>query len=45
MREAQIIVPVQVFSYEELPAEDRELIDIAKAMTTTSYSPYSHSGA
>ena len=42
MREAQIIVPVQVFSYEELPAEDRELIDIAKAMTTTSYSPYSH---
>ena len=42
MREAQIIVPFQVFAYEELPAEDRELVDMAKAMTATSYSPYSH---
>jgi len=42
MREAQIIVPYQVFDYEELSAEDRELVDMAKAMTGTSYSPYSH---
>ena len=42
MRETQIIVPIQVFAFEELPQEDRELIDIAKAMTETSYSPYSH---
>lgn len=42
MREAEIIVPYQVFEYEELSAEDRELVDIAKAMTATSYSPYSH---
>ena len=42
MREAQIIVPYQVFDYEELSAEDRELVDMAIAMTATSYSPYSH---
>ena len=42
MREAEIIVPFQVFAYEELPADDRELVDMAKAMTATSYSPYSH---
>lgn len=41
MREAQIIVPVQIYTYEELSAEDRELVDIAKSMTETSYSPYS----
>jgi len=41
MREAQIIVPFQVFAYEELSVEDRELVDMAKAMTATSYSPYS----
>ena len=42
MREAEIIVPFQVFAYEELPADVRELVDMAKAMTATSYSPYSH---
>ena len=42
MREVKITVPVQVFSFEELTAEDRELVETAKQMTLTSYSPYSH---
>ena len=33
---------IQVLSYDELSAEDRELIDRAKDMTRTSYVPYSH---
>ncbi len=42
MEEVQITVQVQVFSLEELSAEDRSLVEAAKEMTTTSYSPYSH---
>ncbi len=42
MQELQIPIHIQVFSLEELPEADRELVEIAKAMTKTSYSPYSH---
>ena len=41
MHEVQITVPVQIFAFEELSEEDRQLIEEAKAMTLTSYSPYS----
>ena len=42
MKEIQITTPIQVYKADELPEEDRELVDIAKQMTLTSYSPYSH---
>ena len=43
----KIETPIKVYSYEELPEEDRALIDAAKAMTEHSYAPYSkfHVGA
>ena len=42
MKEIQITTPIQVYKPEELPEEDRELVEIAKQMTLSSYSPYSH---
>lgn len=42
MKEIQITTPIQVYKPDELPEEDRELVEIAKQMTLTSYSPYSH---
>lgn len=42
MKEFHIDIPVQLFSIEELTETDRQLIEDAKAMTSTSYSPYSH---
>lgn len=47
MKEINIVTPVKECSYEELPAADRELVDVAKSMTRTSYVPYSrfHVGA
>ena len=47
MKEKEIKTLIKVYDYEELSAEDRELVDAAKAMTRTSYAPYSkfHVGA
>ena len=42
MKELHIDVQVQFFALEELPKADIELIERAKEMTSTSYSPYSH---
>ena len=42
MKELHIDVPVQFFAFDELPEADAQLIEQAKAMTSTSYSPYSH---
>lgn len=42
MREYQIHTLVQCFALEELSADDLQLVEVAKAMTETSYSPYSH---
>lgn len=42
MKEIQINLSVSVLSLDELSAEDRELVLRAKAMTATSYSPYSY---
>ena len=38
---------IKVYAYDELPEEDRELVDAAREMTRTSYAPYSkfHVGA
>lgn len=38
----KIETEIKVYKYDELTAEDRELIDNAKQMTYTSYVPYSH---
>lgn len=47
MKEKEIKTLIKVYDYEELSAEDRELVDAAKAMTRSSYAPYSrfHVGA
>lgn len=47
MKEKEIKTVIKQCGYEELPPEDRELVDAAKAMTKTSYTPYSrfHVGA
>lgn len=47
MKIKTITTDIKVLSYNELSAEDRELIDRAKEMTRTSYAPYSrfHVGA
>lgn len=42
MKELHIDIPVQFFALDELSEADVQLIEQAKAMTSTSYSPYSH---
>lgn len=41
MKEMDIRIPVRVCQYEELTKQERVLIDLAKATTQKSYSPYS----
>lgn len=41
MKEKEIKTVVKVYSYHELNADDRELVDAAKRMTRKSYAPYS----
>ena len=47
MKTKTFTTEIKVLAYDELTAEDRELIDRAKEMTRTSYAPYSkfHVGA
>lgn len=42
MKEFTISTQVRLFSPDELPAEDWQLVEEACQMTHTSYSPYSH---
>ena len=41
MKSIEIKVPIQFFDLEELSNDDRQLVERAKAMTESSYSPYS----
>jgi len=41
MKKFQINTTVQAYRFDELPEEDRRLVEIAKEMTSHSYSPYS----
>ncbi len=47
MKTYDIVSHVKVFEWEELPQEDRELVDLARQATERSYAPYSefHVGA
>lgn len=47
MKEKKIETILKEYSYDELSAADRELVDAAKEMTRTSYAPFSrfHVGA
>lgn len=47
MKKLKIETEIKVYAYDELTAEDRELLDAAKEMTRSSYAPYSkfHVGA
>ncbi|MDR0973126.1 MAG: cytidine deaminase [Prevotellaceae bacterium] len=42
MEHLAICTDMKVYSYDELTADDRALIEAAKAATATSYVPYSH---
>lgn len=42
MKDLHIHIPVKIYTYEELDAADRELIDRACEATHHSYAPYSH---
>ncbi|MBR3647184.1 MAG: cytidine deaminase [Paludibacteraceae bacterium] len=42
MKEFQIHTTIKSFEYDDLPAEYKALVDVAKEMTTHSYAPYSH---
>ena len=42
MKEKNILTPVKVWGYDELPEADRRLIDAAREATRGSYAPYSH---
>ena len=42
MRKIDIIVPITEYTYDELSAEDRRLVDMAREATYRSYVPYSH---
>lgn len=42
MKEIDIHTTVQVYQIDELPEQDRLLVEQAKAQVPTSYSPYSH---
>ncbi len=47
MKERKIEIPLKEYTYEELCATDRRLVDAAREMTRTSHAPYSrfHVGA
>lgn len=42
MQHYQLVSEVAVLAYEELSAEDKQLIDMAREATHRSYAPYSH---
>mgnify|MGYP004509037313 FL=1 len=42
MTEKNITTKVQVLAYNELNQEDKNLVDLAKEATKSSYTPYSH---
>ena len=42
MTERNITTKVQVLAYNELNQEDKNLVDLAKEATKSSYTPYSH---
>ena len=42
MRKFDISVPITEYTYDELSAEDRRLVDMAREATYRSYVPYSH---
>lgn len=41
MKEYQIVSQVSVYDYAELPADEQELVDVARNATNNSYAPYS----
>ncbi|MGM9805498.1 MAG: cytidine deaminase [Candidatus Aphodosoma sp.] len=42
MQTKHIDIPVEIYSFEELSAEERQLVEAAKEATVRAYSPYSH---
>lgn len=42
MKELNLHIGIHIYTYEELDAADRELIDAAREATHRSYAPYSH---
>lgn len=42
MKRLDITIPVAVMKYDELSADDRHLVELAREATYRSYAPYSH---
>ena len=42
MTEKNIVAKIQVYTYSELTEEDKNLVNLAKEATKSSYAPYSH---
>lgn len=42
MTRKEILTPVEIYSYDELPSDDRVLVEQAREYTRHSYAPYSH---
>jgi len=42
MTEKNFVTKIQIYSYNELSEEDKNLVDIAREATKSSYAPYSH---
>ena len=42
MTEKIFVTKIQIYSYNELSEEDKNLVDLAKEATKSSYAPYSH---
>ena len=42
MTEKNFVTKIQIYSYNELNAEDKKLVDLAKEATKASYAPYSN---
>ena len=42
MKEKKVSTKIQVYAYNELNIEDKNLVDLAKEATKASYAPYSH---
>ena len=42
MEKKDIIIPIEIYRLDELPAADRTLLELAREATARSYAPYSH---
>lgn len=42
MEKKEIVTPIEIYTFDELPPDDRRLLELAREATERSYAPYSH---